>query len=59
MPPAAREEYLRRFAEWRTDIGRSWRDAGAGYAVVIPGAEPLRQTVRRIIATPAGAVSGR
>jgi uncharacterized protein (DUF58 family) len=59
MPPSAREAYLRAFGAWRSELGRAWLGAGAGYTVVIPDAEPLRQTIRRIIALPAGAGGGR
>ena len=55
MPPEARVEYLRRFAEWRGELARGWRGAGVAYSVVIPDAEPLRQTVRRIVSRPQGA----
>jgi uncharacterized protein (DUF58 family) len=50
MPPAARAEYLKRFAAWRTELARAWRGAGAAYTLVVAGAEPLRQTIRRIVA---------
>jgi uncharacterized protein (DUF58 family) len=50
MPPAARAEYLKRFAAWRTELARTWRGAGAAYTLVVAGAEPLRQTIRRIVA---------
>lgn len=49
MTPAAREEYLRRFGAWREQLARDWRRMGAQYAMVVPGAEPLRQSVRRIV----------
>ena len=52
LPPAAREEYLRRFEAWRTELARGWHSAGAGYTAVVAGAEPLRQTIRRIAALP-------
>jgi uncharacterized protein (DUF58 family) len=54
MSPPARAAYLRRFAAWREELARDWRRAGAIYAMVVPGQEPLRQTIRRIT-TPAGA----
>jgi hypothetical protein len=59
MPPRAREEYLRRFEAWRTELAREWRGAGAGYTLVVPEAEPLRQTIRRIVTLPPGARPGR
>lgn len=48
IPPRARAEYARRFAAWREDLARDWRRVGAVYAMVVPGAEPYRRTVRRI-----------
>jgi uncharacterized protein (DUF58 family) len=48
MSPSARAEYLRRFAEWRGTLARDWRHAGAVYAMVVPGAEAIRATIRRI-----------
>ena len=44
----ARREYARRFGEWRQDLARRWRRAGAVYTLVVPDREPLRRTVRRI-----------
>jgi uncharacterized protein (DUF58 family) len=48
MSPPARAAYLRRFAAWREQLARDWRAAGAAYAMVVPGQEALRQTIRRI-----------
>jgi uncharacterized protein (DUF58 family) len=48
LPSRVRREYQRRFGEWRERLAREWRRAGAVYAMVVPGAEPLRRTVRRI-----------
>jgi uncharacterized protein (DUF58 family) len=45
-----RREYLRAFGQWRSAIAESWRDIGAVYHRVIPGSEPIRQTMRRIVA---------
>jgi len=56
LPPSVRAEYLRRFGEWREQLARDWRRAGAVYTMVVPGAEPYRRTVRRI--TQSGAVGG-
>jgi uncharacterized protein (DUF58 family) len=48
LPPPARAAYLRQFAEWRDHLAREWRSVGAVYAMVVPGREPLRRTIRRI-----------
>ena len=45
---AARATYLTRFAEWRSTLARSWREAGAAYALV-PSDEPAARVVRRIV----------
>jgi uncharacterized protein (DUF58 family) len=45
---AARAAYLTRFAEWRATLARSWREAGAAYALV-PSDEPAARVVRRIV----------
>lgn len=45
---AARAAYLTRFAEWRATVARSWREAGAAYALV-PSDEPAARVVRRIV----------
>ena len=57
MTPQAREEYLRRFGAWREQLARDWRRMGAIYSMVVPGAEPLRQSVRRIV-TPGQSAHG-
>jgi uncharacterized protein (DUF58 family) len=49
MPSRSRAEYIRRFAEWRETLAREWRHAGARYAMVVPGAEPIRGTIRRLV----------
>lgn len=54
MTPAARAVYLQRFAAWRSELARQWRNAGATYTMLVPAAEPLRRAVRRIT-TPARA----
>ena len=48
MPPATRAEYVRRFGAWRDLLARDWRRAGASYTMVVPDAEPIRGTIRRI-----------
>jgi uncharacterized protein (DUF58 family) len=45
---AARDEYLARFADWRRDTARAWRDAGVAFAMVTTG-EPAERAVRRIV----------
>ncbi|HXE57394.1 MAG TPA: DUF58 domain-containing protein [Gemmatimonadales bacterium] len=57
MSRAARAAYLERFGAWRTRLARDWRGAGAIYHMVVPGAEPLRRTIRRIT-TPGAAWRG-
>lgn len=48
MSPSSRVRYLERFGAWRTELSRSWRNAGAIYAMVVTGEEPLRRSIRRI-----------
>lgn len=48
MSPPARAAYLRRFGAWREQLARDWRRAGAVYTMVVPGQEPMRQTIRRL-----------
>jgi len=57
LPPSVRAEYLRRFGEWREQLARDWRRAGAVYTQIVPEAEPIRRTIRRITSGMAGAVS--
>jgi uncharacterized protein (DUF58 family) len=52
ISPAARAAYVKRFAAWRADLAGRWRRAGANYAMVVPGTEPMRQIVRRIATPP-------
>jgi hypothetical protein len=40
--------YARRFAEWRAELARAWRDAGAAYALVRADEAPAR-AVRRVV----------
>ncbi|MGZ9194741.1 MAG: DUF58 domain-containing protein [Gemmatirosa sp.] len=49
----ARAAYVARFAEWRTELARAWRRAGAAYALV-PTDEPPARAVRRIVRGDAG-----
>lgn len=46
---STRREYEERFAEWRADVARRWRAAGASYTEVITD-EPAPRAVRRIAA---------
>jgi uncharacterized protein (DUF58 family) len=48
MTPPTRAAYLERFSAWRAQLARDWRNAGAVYAVLVTGEEPLRRSVRRI-----------
>ncbi|MHB2033387.1 MAG: DUF58 domain-containing protein [Gemmatimonadaceae bacterium] len=52
MSPPARTAYLRRFGAWREQLARDWRKAGAAYAMVVPGQESIRATIRRITSPP-------
>jgi uncharacterized protein (DUF58 family) len=44
----ARDEYVARFAEWRRETARAWRDAGVAFAMVTTG-EPAERAVRRVV----------
>lgn len=57
FPPTARTAYQGRFADWRRELARAWRGAGAGFTDVVTGGEPLRQALRRVT-TPPGAPVG-
>ena len=59
MSPAVRAQYIERFAAWRDQLAREWRKVGAVYTVVVPGAESLRATIRRITSPPGGPPVGR
>ena len=59
MSPPARVQYIRRFAAWREQLAREWRKAGVVYAMVVPGQESLRTTIRRITSPPGGPRIGR
>lgn len=48
MSSSARTVYLERFGAWRTQLARDCRNAGAMYAMLVTGEEPMRQSVRRI-----------
>jgi len=50
MSPPARTAYVRRFAEWRSQLAREWRAIGAVYTMVVPGEEQWRQVIRRVTA---------
>ncbi|HKV74097.1 MAG TPA: DUF58 domain-containing protein [Gemmatimonadales bacterium] len=54
LPDDAREEYRRRFANWRGQVASGWASADAGYTPVVAGAEPVRRVVRRITMLPGG-----
>ena len=43
----ARRAYAARFAEWRLELARGWRDAGAAYTLVRAD-EPAARAVRRV-----------
>lgn len=53
MSPPARAAYIRRFADWRSQLARDWRAVGAVYTMVVPGEEQWRRVIRRIT-TPQG-----
>ncbi|GJG86343.1 hypothetical protein tb265_15240 [Gemmatimonadetes bacterium T265] len=48
MDAGARAEYAARFAEWRLELARAWRGAGAAYALVRTD-EPAGRVVRRVV----------
>lgn len=48
MDAGARAEYGGRFAEWRAELARGWRDAGARYTLVRAD-EPAAWAVRRVV----------
>ncbi len=47
LDAGARAEYVAQFAEWRTALARTWRDAGAAYTLVRAD-EPAVRAVRRV-----------
>ena len=44
----ARRAYEERFAAWRADVAREWRDVGASYTLVRTD-EPVPRAVRRVV----------
>lgn len=48
LDAGARAAYVARFADWRAELARGWRDAGATYTMVRTDEEPAR-AVRRIV----------
>ena len=48
---STRALYEQRFAEWRADVARRWRVAGAGYVEVVTD-EGVSHAVRRIVRSP-------
>ena len=50
----ARDAYLARFAEWRAELARAWREAGASYVQLVTDERPAA-AVRRVIG---GATAG-
>jgi uncharacterized protein (DUF58 family) len=55
---ATRYGYEQAFGEWRSDMARRWRAAGASYVQVVTD-EPAAHAVRRIATLPMGAVERR
>jgi uncharacterized protein (DUF58 family) len=51
LADATREEYARAYEEWRGELARAWRAAGATFVEVITD-EPAEHAVRRIAAPP-------
>jgi hypothetical protein len=47
LADATRPGYDHAFAEWRADMARAWRSAGAAYTEVVTD-EPSPHAVRRI-----------
>lgn len=52
---SSRGAYLRAFGEWRADMARRWRAAGAGYVEAVSD-EPPPHVIRRVVEPPAFAV---
>jgi uncharacterized protein (DUF58 family) len=49
LSPAARAAYLAAFADWRAELARELRAAGAAYTIV-DTSEPAAHAIRRIVA---------
>lgn len=49
MADAAREGYLRAYAQWREATAARWRASGAAYRTIIAGNEPVSHSVRRVV----------
>jgi hypothetical protein len=52
-----RDVYRARFAAWRDDVARAWRQAGIAWTMVSTADDAVR-AVRRIVGAPAGASAG-
>jgi uncharacterized protein (DUF58 family) len=48
MPAPVRQEYSRRFGEWRAELARAWRGAGVFFHMAVTGDEPVARIVRRV-----------
>lgn len=53
MDAPGRAGYVARFAEWRAELARAWREAGATYTLVLAD-EPAVRAVRRVVQGGAG-----
>ena len=58
LAESTRAAYDRAFTDWRADMARSWRSAGASYTEVIAD-EPAPHAVRRIVEPPTSVVERR
>ena len=53
MTETTRRRYLENFADWREQLARDWRMAGAYYTPIVTS-EPVALAVRRILPTGRG-----
>lgn len=58
LTESTRRDYLGAFAEWRSEMARRWRAAGAGYTQVVADEDPAH-AVRRIVEPPASGAERR
>lgn len=49
MADAARDGYLRAYADWREATAARWLASGAAYRTIVVGEEPVSHSVRRVV----------